>query len=148
LLTKDYTLMTKIRLQFADVNKSFAEWLKAARKKSYLSMETLGAKVGVSKQYISVLEKGDPHPLTNKPVKPKREVVEKIAETTGADLNEGLQAAGYAIEINIPEKIIIEGFAGFDESDVDKMVAYIRFTKEQKKKEDQEKEEQKKKDQK
>jgi transcriptional regulator with XRE-family HTH domain len=126
--------MTKIRLKFVDVNKTFAEWLKQARKKSYLSMEALGAKVGVSKQYISVLEKGEPHPLTNKPVTPKRELVEDIAKATGADLNEGLKSAGYAIEINIPDNLIIEGFDGLDQGDIDKIVDYIRFTKEQKKK--------------
>jgi transcriptional regulator with XRE-family HTH domain len=126
--------MTKNRLKFVDVNIKFAEWLKQARKKSYLSMESLGAKVGVSKQYISVLEKGEPHPLTNKPVTPKREIVEKIASATGADLDEGLKAAGYSIEIDIPDNLIIEGFDGLDQGDIDKIVDYIRFTKEQKKK--------------
>lgn len=47
-------------------------------------MEALGEKAGVSKQYISVLEKGEPHQLTNKPVTPSREIIEAIAQKAAA----------------------------------------------------------------
>lgn len=121
--------MTKIRLKFFDVELTFKEWLKNARKKAYLSQESLGKKVGVSKQYISVLEKGEPHPLTNKPVTPKREIVEALARITGADLNQGLKLAGYASDIVIPEGFIVEGFEDLEQEDIDKIIEYIKLLK-------------------
>lgn len=62
-------------------------------------MEELAGKVGMSKQYISVLERGAPHALTGKAVTPSVEKIEAIAKALGADLDEGLAAAGYAGQV-------------------------------------------------
>ena len=83
-------------LQFLDVNKNFAEWLKEARKEARLTMEKLGELVGKSKQYISVLERGEPHPLTNKPVTPNKDLVIALAKALNTNESEALNAAGYA----------------------------------------------------
>lgn len=93
--------MTKTYLQLLDVEneaKTFGDWLHRWRKRCYLSMEALGQKVGMSKQYISVLEREVPHPLTNRPVTPSREKILALAKALGAEPNEALRLAGYASE--------------------------------------------------
>ena len=118
-------------LQFLDVNNNFAEWLKDARKEARLTMEKLGDLVGKSKQYISVLERGEPHALTNKPVTPSREVVIALAKALNADENEALKLAGYSSQ---SDGLIIVGFDDeLDPDDVAKIKSYIAFLKSQKK---------------
>lgn len=128
--------MTLIRLQFLDVSNSeklFGAWLRQNRKLKGLSMEELGQKVGVSKQYISVLERADDHPLTGKPVTPKKELVVTFAQALKVDENEALKLAGYAPKTStVPPDIQIIGFDGLDDNDIKEIARFIEFKKSQK----------------
>lgn len=62
------------------------EWVKQYRKEHGLSMQTFGDMCGLSRAYISILEKGI-NPTTNKPFSPTIQTVQKIADVTGLDLN-------------------------------------------------------------
>lgn len=120
-------------LQFLDMSRNFADWLKSARKKAGLTMEALADKVSVSKQYISVLERGEPHALTDKPVTPKRELVQSLAKALGGDENEALISAGY-----IPDsRLIIQPISDkLSPEDVEimreKIEEYVKFLESQK----------------
>ncbi len=92
--------MTIAYLQFVDVKenraKAFGEWLRQKRKERHLTMEELGRKVGLSKQYLSVLERAEPHALTGKPVTPGIDNVDRIAAALEVDSGEARRMAGYA----------------------------------------------------
>lgn len=62
------------------------EWVRQYRKEHGLSMQAFGDMCGLSRAYISILEKGI-NPTTNKPFSPTIQTVQKIAEVTGLDLN-------------------------------------------------------------
>lgn len=62
------------------------EWVRSYRKEHGLSMQAFGDMCGLSRAYISILEKGV-NPTTNKPFSPTMQTVQKIAEVTGLDLN-------------------------------------------------------------
>lgn len=55
----------------------------------------LARRANLSKQYVSMLEKGADHILTNKPVQPALDKVERLAEVLGVDVNEAREMAGY-----------------------------------------------------
>ncbi len=56
-----------------------SELLKAYRKKNTLSQQSLADKIGVSKQYISLLEKGE-NTQSGKPISPSINVIKKVSE--------------------------------------------------------------------
>ena len=60
-------------------------WIANYRKEHGLSMQAMADLCGLSKQYISVLEKGI-NPATKKEFVPSIETVKKIADATGTDL--------------------------------------------------------------
>ncbi|MBS5582787.1 helix-turn-helix domain-containing protein [uncultured Megasphaera sp.] len=62
------------------------EWVRQYRKEHGLSMQAFGDLCGLSRAYISILEKGI-NPTTNKPFSPTIQTVQKIADVTGLDLN-------------------------------------------------------------
>ena len=64
----------------------FNEWVYNYRKTHALSMQGMADLCGLSKQYISVLEKGL-NPNTKKEFIPSIETVKKIADATGTDFN-------------------------------------------------------------
>ena len=64
----------------------FNEWVYNYRKSHALSMQGMADLCGLSKQYISVLEKGV-NPNTKKEFIPSIETVKKIADATGTDFN-------------------------------------------------------------
>lgn len=92
--------MTKSLLQFVDVSlqQTFGLWLRTKRTEARMSLQSVANKAGISKQYLSVLERAEPHALTGKPVKPKVELVEQLAKALGADPDEARIAAGFAPE--------------------------------------------------
>jgi|SRR5690606_4835298 len=94
---------------------TFGDWLRLHRKRKYLTIEDLAKKVGRSKQYISVLEREEPHALTGKPVKPSEDVVEALAAALGTDLDEARLAAGYAPLKEVPA--IFHEFEDLSEAD-------------------------------
>ncbi|MGI8542059.1 MAG: helix-turn-helix domain-containing protein [Aridibacter sp.] len=92
-------------LQFLDMNENtFGKWLNEHRTNARLSQQALGDKTGMSKQYISVLERGEPHALTNKPVTPAVDIVDALAKALDRPIDEARLAAGYAgINSQTPE---------------------------------------------
>jgi hypothetical protein len=56
-----------------------SELLKAYRKKNTLSQQSLADKIGVSKQYISLLEKGE-NTQSGKPISPSISIIKKVSE--------------------------------------------------------------------
>ncbi len=65
----------------------FNEWIYNYRKTHGLSMQAMGDLCGLSKQYISVLEKGI-NPNTKKEFIPSIETIRKISEATNTDFSE------------------------------------------------------------
>lgn len=55
------------------------ELLKAYRKRNTLSQQNLADKIGVSKQYISLLEKGENTP-SGKPISPSISIIKKVSD--------------------------------------------------------------------
>jgi len=92
--------MTRPILQFVDVATNqaskFGAWARNLRQERRLTIEALAKKAGISKQYLSVLERGQPHALTGKAVTPKVELVDRIAKALNVDADEARLAAGYA----------------------------------------------------
>ena len=62
------------------------EYVYNYRKEHGLSMQSFGNMCGLSKAYISILEKGI-NPTTNKPFIPTIDTLKKIADATGTDLD-------------------------------------------------------------
>lgn len=62
------------------------EWVRQYRKEHSLSMQAFGDLCGLSRAYISILEK-EINPTTNKSFSPTIQTVLKIANVTGLDLN-------------------------------------------------------------
>jgi transcriptional regulator with XRE-family HTH domain len=133
--------MTQISLQFLDVSEQsnvFGKWLRQKRKEKFLSMEELGKRAGMAKQYISVLERGEPHALTGKPVTPTVEKVEALAKALDADINEARAAAGYASgDSQIPEPVA-KAFARsghLNENDMELIANFVDMLENQRKSE-------------
>lgn len=91
--------MTPPCLEFVVVStQTFGSWVRSLRLERRLTIDALAKKVGISKQYLSVLERDHPHPLTGKPVTPKVDLVDRIAKELQADPNEARRLVGYAPE--------------------------------------------------
>lgn len=75
---------------------SFGSWLKNKRTAIRLSGAELERLSGVSRQYISNLERELVYERTQNPVQPSVEIVDKLARALGADPDEARLAAGYA----------------------------------------------------
>jgi transcriptional regulator with XRE-family HTH domain len=101
-----YTLWTAKCLQSSDAMENqqlvFGQWLRAHRTNKRMTVESLARKAGISKQYLSVLERAPKHPLTGKAVQPKVEIVDRIAKALGVSVDEARIAAGYAPQLLRP----------------------------------------------
>lgn len=62
------------------------EWVKSYRLEHGLSMQSFGDMCGLSRAYISILEKGI-NPTTNKPFAPTIQTLKKIADVTNTDFD-------------------------------------------------------------
>lgn len=60
-----------------------SEYIKDLRKRLGFSQQTLADKIGVSKSYISMLERGKNYRDENKKIKPNIEILNRIAELDG-----------------------------------------------------------------
>lgn len=65
---------------------TLGEIIKAYRTTHNISMETFAAKSGISKAYISLLEKNK-HPKTGRPIAPSIQNIKKAADAMGMDFN-------------------------------------------------------------
>lgn len=122
--------MTNFHLQFLDVEKqsrTFGDWLRENRKIKYLTMQALADKVGMSKQYISVLERAEPHPLTDKPVTPTVEKVELLAKALEVDIDEAREAAGYSL--TRPRNSITIYTEGLTTEDIENITRFANYLK-------------------
>lgn len=77
---------------------NLSEWLYRSRRRAGLNQAELAQKSGLSKSYISILERGGEHPLTGKSVRPSEDVMERLAKALGVPADEARLVAGYAPE--------------------------------------------------
>lgn len=79
------------------------EYVYNYRKEHSLSMQAFGDMCGLSRAYISILEKGI-NPTTGKPFIPTIDTLKKIAEVTGTDLDSLLKMLddSQPVIVNIP----------------------------------------------
>ncbi len=74
----------------------FGEWLYSKRRELRLTQGELARRAGISTSYVSTLERGQPHALTNASPQPAPDVVEAIAKVLGEDIDAVRVLAGYA----------------------------------------------------
>ena len=70
---------------------NIGDWVKKYRKEHGLSMQAFGNMCGLSRAYISILEKGI-NPTTNKPFSPTYQTLKKIADVTGIPIQDLLDS--------------------------------------------------------
>ncbi len=91
----------------------FGEWLYDARRRAGLSQEKLAEKADVSKNYISIIERDHPHPVSGTLPSPSRKVIVALASALGEPEQIALQLAGYSSEETY-----------FEGEDQDKLIAF------------------------
>lgn len=80
------------------------EMLKTIRKELDLSLRDASNKIGISHNYLSILEKAK-DPRSNAPIKPTIDTIKLISEAYNIDINLLLKLSGYDIYIrNIDDK--------------------------------------------
>lgn len=73
----------------------FGKWLRTARKRRRYTQKALGAKIGYSGAYISILENAVPHSESGGAVRPSEDFIEKVARELRVDEGQGRMLAGY-----------------------------------------------------
>jgi len=88
--------------------KNFGEWLQYWREGKNLSQQSIADRAGVSKSYISNIERQQPHATSGATPSPKLDVVDAIARALERPIPEARHWAGYGItEDGSSEKIQI-----------------------------------------
>ncbi len=83
--------------------KTLGDIIKEYREKHSMSMDDFVKISGLSKSYISVLEKNK-RPGTNKPITPTLETINNVAKAMNVDINDLLEELGeQLIQINVSE---------------------------------------------
>lgn len=93
---------------------TFGDWLKKKREELRISGADLERSSGVSRQYISNLERNVTSDLTGKLIQPSVEKVDALAKGLGVSLNEARLAAGYAPESGENSHDLDGVFVSFD----------------------------------
>lgn len=75
--------------------KEFGKWLRTARKRRKMTQKELGAAIGYSNAYISIMENATPHSESGGDVRPSEEFIEKVARELRVDEGQGRLLAGY-----------------------------------------------------
>lgn len=75
--------------------KVFGAWLRGKREDLRFTVTELAELAGVSKQYLSRLERAEEQLLTNKPTQPALDKVERLARALNIDVSEAREMAGY-----------------------------------------------------
>jgi len=73
----------------------FGEWLRTWRKEAELGQAALGKKVGVTKQHISNLERGEVSTYTGEAIRPSFDLALKLAKVLKRPVSEVCALAGY-----------------------------------------------------
>lgn len=76
----------------------FGDWLLQVRKRGNLSQEKVAERAGLSKNYISIIERDKRHPVSGSLPLPSRETVISLAHAVNQPEHIALQMAGYAHE--------------------------------------------------
>lgn len=108
-----YTLNMTIVLDVSDFTANFfGEWLRKQRNKRAMSAAELGRLSGVSKSYISALERSQVQLLTGRPSQPALHIVEAIAKALEVDIDEARMIAGYGpvSEQETPPEGLFKGY--------------------------------------
>lgn len=101
---------------------TLGEIIKIYRKENELSMDAFSDKSGISKAYISLLEKNK-HPKTGKPIAPSLDIIKMAAEAMGMDFNDLIAAidsevilspAVFNYRLSKPEQVHIEKYRAID----------------------------------
>jgi len=71
------------------------EWLRTWRKEAELGQAALGKKVGVTKQHISNLERGEVSTYTGEAIRPSFDLALKLAKALKRPVSEVCALAGY-----------------------------------------------------
>lgn len=107
---------------------TFAEMIKAFRESSDMSMEDFARLSGLTKAYISRIERGT-DPRTGNPVNPSMETIENCAKAMGIRPSELVRTIeGEAAPVTFPYKKELEQeAAAMDEAQLKRLLAYARF---------------------
>ena len=81
--------MTKELIEFGRI-------VRQTRQAAAMTVRELASRVGISYAYVSIIELGE-NPATNKPAKPSREIILKLARELPLDVDESLALAGYEL---------------------------------------------------
>ena len=84
-----------------------SELLKAYRKKNALSQQNLADKIGVSKQYISLLEKGG-NTQSGKLISPSIRIIKKVSEVLQIPITTLLNQLDTQERISLPKNCMHE----------------------------------------
>jgi transcriptional regulator with XRE-family HTH domain len=75
----------------------FGEWLRSWRKTAGFSQEEIGKRVGVKKQHISNLERGEVSTYTGEAIRPSFDLAIKLAKALSRPIKEACDLAGYEL---------------------------------------------------
>jgi transcriptional regulator with XRE-family HTH domain len=76
--------------------KTFGDWLRDRREAAHLSQQEVADRAGVSKAYVSNIERNMPHSVSKALPKPTVDKVDALCKAVGASISEGRLIAGYA----------------------------------------------------
>ncbi len=114
---------------------TFGDWLKRQRKKRGLSQSDLWRETGISKQYISGLEKNARQLRSGKLIRPGEDKVDKFAHTLGVPVAEARRVAGYASPATLGDTTkgqrAAEYVDGLPEDKQDDAIMYLQMLSEQ-----------------
>lgn len=96
-----FTVYTNAVQMTTHTEDQFGEWLRHWRRVADLTQEQLGQKVGVKKQHISNLERGEKSAYTGKTMRPSLELVVKLAKALNRPITEAIEKA----EIPLPVEL-------------------------------------------
>lgn len=86
-------------------DEQFGEWLRRWRNEQGFTQDEVGRAIGVSKQHISNLERGQLHYQSGTQARASIEVVDKLAKLFGRPISEARDAAGYGLsDLPSPER--------------------------------------------
>lgn len=115
----------------------FGTWLKTTRADKGLSGVQLERRTGISRQYISNLERGSKTDKNGNVIRPSRDKVVALAKALGANVDEALTVAGYSSQTpTTPEQaqvIEVLTHSNLTDADYEKIRDFISFLDSQKK---------------
>lgn len=120
--------LTKRPTQRDSMVETYGQWLKETRLRRGLKQEEVAKLAGVSKQYISTLEREAPHGTTGAPPKPKLETVKALATALKVPESESLRRAGYyppEVEIDPRQAQLLSYFRELSDNEKDDALALI-----------------------